>query len=218
MTPERWEYLNAYAREVFGVEDQQLASLMDRAAGVGLPSIAISPDVGRLLKILTSLTEGKLAVELGTLGGYSGIWIARGLAPGGRLVTVEVDDVHADFAEAEFEKAGLAERVEVMRGPALEVLEGLATRFGEGSVDLVFIDAVKSEYVDYFRAVRTLVAPGGLIVADNVYATGRGWIDEGFGTDEFNRAVASDPDYEATATPMREGLLIARRARSGRAT
>lgn len=209
MTSQRWEFLNDYAREVFGHEDAQLASLMDRAVDAGLPPIAVSPDVGRLLKILTSLTPGRLALELGTLGGYSGIWIARGLSQGGRLVTVEYDDSHADFAEAEFAQAGLGDRVEIVRGAALEVLPGLADRLGPESVDFAFIDAVKSEYVDYFNAVRDLIAPGGLLVADNVYATGRGWIDEGYGTDDFNRAVASDPEFEATATPMREGILIA---------
>lgn len=211
MTPERWDFLNDYAREVFGDEDQQLETLMERAAEAGLPRIAVSPDVGRLLKILTSLTPGRLALEIGTLGGYSGIWIGRGLAPRGRLITIEADDRHADFARAEFEAAGLGEKVEIVRGAALDVLPALAERLGPGTVDLVFIDATKSEYVAYFDLVRPLVAPGGVIVADNVYATGLGWIDEGHGTDDFNRAIAADPDFDATATPMREGVLIARR-------
>lgn len=211
MTSERWDFLNDYAREVFGDEDQQLETLMERAAEAGLPRIAVSPDVGRLLKIITSLTPGRLALEIGTLGGYSGIWIGRGLAPRGRLITIEADDRHADFARAEFEAAGLGEKVEIVRGAALDVLPALAERLGPGTVDLVFIDATKSEYVAYFDLVRPLVAPGGVIVADNVYATGLGWIDEGHGTDDFNRAIAADPDFDATATPMREGVLIARR-------
>lgn len=211
MTPERWNFLNTYARELFGQEDEQLATLMDRAVEAGLPRIAVSPDVGRLLKILASLTAGRLAIELGTLGGYSGIWIARGLAPEGKLLTIEFEEDHADFAEAEFARADLGDRVEVVRGAALDVLPGLAERLGPDSVDFVFIDAVKSEYVDYFEAVRPLLAPGGLLVADNVYATGHGWIDEGYGTDDLNRIVAADPDFDATATPMREGVLIARK-------
>jgi caffeoyl-CoA O-methyltransferase len=210
MTPERWSFLNRYAAEVFGDPDHQLATLMDRAVEAGLPRIAVSSDVGRLLKILASLTPGRRALELGTLGGYSGIWIARGLAGDGRLITIEYDDLHADFAEAEFATAGLAERVEVVRGAALEVLPGLARRLGLSSVDFVFLDAVKSEYLDYLRAVKPLLARGGLIVADNVYGTGQGWIDQGYGTDEFNRALAADPDFEVTATTMREGVLIAR--------
>lgn len=211
MTPERWDFINEYAREVFGAQDEQLATLMDRAEQAGLPRIAVSPDVGKLLYILASLTRGRLAVELGTLGGYSGIWIARALRADGKLMTIEIDDAHADFAEREFRQAGLADRVEVLRGSALDVLGGLTERLEPKSVDLIFVDARKSEYVSYFELMRDLVSPGGLIVADNVYATGRGWIDEGYGTDEFNRLVAADPEFDATATPMREGVLIARR-------
>jgi predicted O-methyltransferase YrrM len=211
MTPERWSYIGDYADDVFGQYDDHLAGLMSQAVEAGLPPIAVSADVGRLLKILVSMTEGKLAIELGTLAGYSGIWIARGLADDGRLITVEFKDEHADFAEAEFERAGVADRVDIVRGAALEVLPRIAAEVGEDSVDFVFIDAMKSEYVDYFHAVNPLLKAGGMLVADNVYATGAGWIDEGYGTDEFNRLIAGQPDFEAVATPMREGVLIARK-------
>ncbi len=211
MTPERWTFLTEYADEVFGTENEQLADLMDRAVAAGLPRVAVSADVGRLLKILVSLTPGLLALELGTLAGYSGIWIARGMAPDGILITVEYQERHADFAESEFARAGLGDKVEVIRGAALDVLPELKQRIGPGSIDFVFIDAVKSEYVDYFTAIKPMLAVGGVLVADNVYGTGQGWIDEGYGTDEFNRLVAGDLDFEATVTPMREGVLIARR-------
>jgi predicted O-methyltransferase YrrM len=213
MTPERWSYIGDYADEVFGQYDDHLAGLMARAVDAGMPPIAVSADVGRLLKILVSMTQGQLAIELGTLAGYSGIWIARGLADDGRLITVEYEDAHADFAEKEFEKAGVAGKVEVVRGAALDVLPGIADQVGERSVDFVFVDARKSEYVDYFHILRPLLKVGGLYVADNVYATGAGWIDQGQGTDEFNRLIASDPDFDAVATPMREGVLIARKNR-----
>lgn len=212
MTPERWTFLGEYADDVFGQDDEHLASLMSRAVEAGLPAISVSADVGRLLKILVSMTEGRLALELGTLAGYSAIWIARGLAPGGKLITIEYNDDHANFAQREFETAGVTDRVEIVRGPALDVLPGLAERLGPGSVDFAFVDAVKREYVDYFRLIRPLMKPGGLLVADNVYGTGAGWIDEGHGTDDFNRLIAADPDFDAVATPMREGVLIARRS------
>lgn len=212
MTPERWSYIGDYAEDVFGSYDDHLAGLMGRAVDAGLPPIAVSADVGRLLKILVEMTEARLAIELGTLAGYSGIWIARGLADGGKLLTVEHNDDHADFAQSEFEAAGVADIVEIVRGEALAVLPAIADRVGEESVDFVFIDARKSEYVDYFRLLKPLVKPGGTLVADNVYATGAGWIDEGHGTDEFNRLVAADPEFEAVATPMREGVLIARKS------
>lgn len=211
MTPERWSFIGDYAEDVFGRYDEHLTGLMNRAVAAGLPPISVSADVGRLLKILVSMTDGHLALELGTLAGYSGIWIARGLADDGRLVTIELDDRHADFAEEEFETAGVADKVELVRGAALEVLPGLAERFGPESVDFAFIDAVKSEYVDYFRMLAPMLKTGSLLVADNVYGTGAGWIDEGHGTDEFNRIVASDPAFDAVATPMREGVLIARK-------
>jgi predicted O-methyltransferase YrrM len=211
MTPERWDFIGDYADEVFGQYDDHLAGLMRRAVEAGLPPIAVSADVGRLLKILVSVTEAKLAIELGTLAGYSGIWIARGLAGDGLLITIEHHDRHADFAQAEFEKAGVADRVRIVRGAALNVLPDIATEVGDQSVDFVFIDAAKSEYVDYFHMLKPLMKPGGLLVADNVYATGAGWIDEGHGTDDFNRLIADDPDFDAVAIPMREGVLIARR-------
>lgn len=211
MTPERWSYIGDYADDVFGQYDDHLADLMNRAVAAGLPPIAVSADVGRLLKILVSMTDGKLAIELGTLAGYSAIWIARGLEPDGRLLTVEYNDDHADFAQSELELAGVADKVEIVRGAALDVLPQIADEVGELSVDFAFVDARKSEYVDYYRLLKPLMKPGGVLVADNVYGSGSGWIDEGFGTDEFNRLIAADPDFDAVATPMREGVLIARR-------
>lgn len=213
MRPETWSYIGEYADDVFGQYDEHLSGLMARAKEAGLPSIAVSADVGRLLKILVSMTPGELALELGTLGGYSAIWIARGMADQGRLITVESEDAHADFAEKELETAGVADKVEIVRGAALDVLPDIASRIGNDSLDFVFVDARKSEYSEYFRIIRPLLKVGGLYVADNVYGTGAGWIDEGHGTDEFNRLIAGDPDFEAVATPMREGVLIARKMR-----
>ena len=211
MTPNRWKYLVRYSKELFGSEDDHLAGLMDEAVEAGLPDIAVSADVGRLLMILTALTPGRLAIEVGTLAGYSGIWIARGLAPSGRLLTIEYDLKHAEFAQTQFTRAGLNDRVEVRPGAGIDVLHELNEELAPGSVDVLFLDAVKSEYTDYFGIAKPLMAPGGLVLADNVYATGAGWIDKGHGTDEFNRMVASDPEFEAVAVPLRQGIMIARR-------
>jgi caffeoyl-CoA O-methyltransferase len=208
MTPETWDFINDYSHQVFGAQDQHLAGLMDEAVAAGLPAISVGPDVGRLLKILTSMTQGRLAIEVGTLGGYSGIWITRGLRPDGRLITIEYDPMHADFASGQFEKAGLADRVDLRLGAGIEVLSQLADELEPGSVDVLFIDAVKSEYTDYFRIARPLIPVGGLVIADNVYGTGAGWIDQGHGTDGFNRSIAADPDFESAAMPFREGVLI----------
>ncbi|MDP9144237.1 MAG: O-methyltransferase [Actinomycetota bacterium] len=208
MTPETWDFTNDYSRDVFGAQDEHLARLMDEAVAAGLPAISVGPDVGRLLKILTSMTQGRIAIEVGTLGGYSGIWIARGLQPDGRLITIEYEPKHADFAQRQFETAGLADRVDLRRGAGIDVLTELTNVLSLGSVDVLFLDAIKSEYSDYFRIARPLIPVGGLVIADNVYGTGAGWIDQGHGTDGFNRIIAADPDFEAVAMPLREGVLI----------
>lgn len=212
---DRWRAANAYTYEVFGHQDEHLAGLMSDAVAAGMPDIAVSADVGHLLKILTALTPGRLALEIGTLGGYSGIWIARGLAPQGRMITIELEADHAEFARAQFERAGVAEQVEVIVGRALDVLAKLDLE--PQSVDVVFIDADKEAYPDYLAAVKPLIAPGGLLLADNVLGSGGAWIDEPThpfiaSVDAFNRLVAADPDFEATAVPLRSGVLIARRA------
>src|SRR5687768_16736512 len=108
MTPQRWQFTNNYSRDVFGKQDPHLANLMNDGVAKGLPDIAVSADVGRLLYILTSTTRAQLAIEVGTLGGYSGIWIARALNPQGKLITIEPEKLHADFALAQFKKAGVA--------------------------------------------------------------------------------------------------------------
>jgi caffeoyl-CoA O-methyltransferase len=221
MTPDRWNATSDYLVDVFGAQDEQLRTLMPRAVAAGMPDIAVSADVGRLLMMLTSLTGGgrgaSLALELGTLGGYSGIWIARGLAPGGRLITVEAEPRHADFAEREFQAAGVGGSVQIRRGAALQVLPALVQEFGN-RFDVIFLDAAKREYPAYFEIVRGAIAPGGLLIADNVLGSHTWWIDEPAGrtpdrdgADRFNRLVAADPDFEAVAVPLREGVLIARR-------
>jgi caffeoyl-CoA O-methyltransferase len=216
MTPERWRYTTDYLRQTFGAEDAHLQGLMAEARAAGLPDIAVSPDLGRLLMILTSTTRAGLAVEIGTLAGYSGIWIARGLSPSGRLITIEPNESHATFAETQFRKAGVADRVEIRRAPGIEALHALAAELAPGAVHVLFLDALKSEYPDYFAIARPLIAPGGLLLADNVLGSGSWWIDqEGHeareGADTLNRTLAADPEFEAAAVPLREGLLIARR-------
>lgn len=216
MTPERWTSTERYIHEVFGSEDEALAAGAAAAAAEGLPSIAVTAEVGRLLMILTSMTAGRLAVELGTLGGYSGTWIARGLADGGRLITVEADPHHADVAARQFERSGVGDRVEIRRGLALEVLDGLVDELGPGSVDVAFVDAEKSEYPDYARRLRGMIAPRGLLLADNVLGTGSTWIDDAghpgiAAVDEMNRMVAGFPEFESVIVPLRQGILVARR-------
>ncbi|MCA9552530.1 MAG: O-methyltransferase [Myxococcales bacterium] len=216
MNAARWRYTREYLGEVFGREDPELASLASDAAAAGLPTIAVSAEVGRLLKMLVGLTPGRRAVELGTLGGYSAAWIARGLAPGGHLTTVELDPRHADFAEGQLARLGLADRVEVRRGAALDVLAQLAEAWPAGSVDFAFVDAVKREYPAYFEALHPLLGPGAILVVDNVLGTNSWWIDsedspDRAAADQLNRGVAAHAGYEAVGLPLREGLLVARK-------
>ncbi len=218
ITPQRWQYLCDYSQSVFGQQDEHLAGLMDEAVRHGLPNIAVSADVGRMLMILTSMTPGQLAIEVGTLAGYSGIWIARGLSEGGRLITIEMEPRHADFAQAQFERAGVAGSVEIRRDDALSALKQLTNELEPGTVDVVFLDATKTEYPDYWRIARPLIAVGGLILCDNVIAGGSWFIDnEGEpsrdAANTFNRLVASDDDFEAVAVPLRQGVLVGRRMR-----
>ncbi|MCB9654404.1 MAG: O-methyltransferase [Deltaproteobacteria bacterium] len=216
MSDDRWRYTSQYLTDVFGCQDAHLAGLMTEAVAAGLPDIAVSADVGRLLALLTRTTGARRALEIGTLAGYSAIWIARALASGGRLTTIEGVAAHADFAKTQFERAGVSDRVDVVLGSALETLPGLAETFGPRSLDFVFIDADKREYPAYWNAVRPLMASSGIVVADNVLGAGSWWIDDEAnayraGVDELNRMVASDPDFEAVALPLRQGVLVARR-------
>ncbi len=224
MTPERWASTAAYIDEVFAPEDEHLATLMERAEAAGLPRIAVSAGVGRLLALLAGMTNGgrgaRVALEIGTLAGYSGIWIARALAPGGRLITLEPEPAHAEFAGAAFRDAGLADRVEIRRSEALDELPRLLDELGERRVDFIFIDAIKAEYPEYLPHCVRLLAPGGVLAADNALGGGSWWIDEAASeeatrsrdaVDRFNRAVASDPRLDAAAVPIREGVLIARK-------
>lgn len=215
MTPERWSATQEYLRTVFGREDALLTELREEAKREGLPDIAISAEVGRLLQVLVRTTKALAVLELGTLGGYSAIWMARALAPGGRLVTVELDPARAAFARRYFERAGLAEQVTVLEGPALTVIPAAIEALG-GALDVAFLDAVKTEYPAYLRALRDHIAPGGMILADNVLGTTSWWIDQAGqrdrdAVDAFNRELSTDPTYDVAAVPIREGVLIARR-------
>ncbi len=227
ITPDRLAATAAYLQEVFGPFgepiDLQLGGLMDRAAAAGLPRIAVSPDVGRLLMVLTSLVSGHgrragRALEVGTLGGYSAIWIARGLGPGGRLVTIEPEPTHAAFARSEFAAAKLDHAVELREGAGLEILPGLVGEFGPGSFDLVFLDALKTEYRAYAEHAAVLLRSGGLLVADNCLGSGDWWINDAPGgsagrdaIDGFNRWISRPASGLACCVANREGLVVARR-------
>ena len=218
MTPERWAKTCAYLGGVVGGDEGALAGIMERAVRAGIPDIAVSADVGRLLLLLTRMTGVRRALELGTLAGYSGTWIARGMEDGGRLYTVEPEAKHADFAARTFEENGVGDRVTIMRTTALEAISSLHGEYGDASFDLIFADAIKSEYPDYWRACRGMIRRGGVFIADNALGSDSWWIDSpgsntasSSGADALNRIVCADAEFDAGIVTNRQGVLIARR-------
>jgi predicted O-methyltransferase YrrM len=171
MDQARWTEVDRYFDDLLVPADPVLDAALADSAAAGLPTIQISPSQGKFLHVLAVLVGARHILEIGTLGGYSTIWLARGLSAGGRLVTLEAQERHARVAKANIARAGLSDMVEVRLGPALETLPILA---GEKRppFDLIFIDADKPATADYFNWAVSLARPGGLIVVDNVVRKG----------------------------------------------
>jgi caffeoyl-CoA O-methyltransferase len=201
--------VSEYICGLFAPEDALLVSLREESDRSGLPPIAISPDAGRLLQVLVAAAGVRRALEVGTLGGYSAIWLARALPADGSLLTLERDPVHAAFARRQLVRAGLGDRVEVREGQALELLAALdGERF-----DLVFLDADKAPLPTYLEWALRLLRPGGLVVADNALRAGR-VLDptaddpDTAGVREFNRRLATDPRLTAVLVPTHDGVAV----------
>src|SRR5688500_1196019 len=201
--------IGEYVARLFAPEDELLMSLREEADRTGLPPIAISPDTGRLLQVLLTAIRAERVLEVGTLGGYSAIWIARSLRAGGRLLSIELDPAHAEFARRYLRRAGVEEKVEVRVGRALDVLASL-----DGEVfDAMFLDADKEPLPTYFEWALRLVRPGGLIVADNALWGGRvidGRTDDAatLGIRELNRRMATDPRIASILVPTHDGVVV----------
>lgn len=205
--------LSAYIGNTFAAEDEALQEIRRQIPKRGLPEIQIKPEEGRFLQLLVRAANAINVMEIGTLGGYSGSWIARGLAPGGRLFSLEVDPKHAEVAREHFQLAGVSDQVEVLIGNAHDLLPTLSA---EGPFDLVFIDAEKSGYPDYFDWAQQNVRMGGVIVAHNAFRAGDivGPTDEE--ADEgtrvmraLNERVAGDSRLISTIYPGGDGMVIA---------
>jgi predicted O-methyltransferase YrrM len=167
----RWAAVDRYLGDLLLPADPALDAALDASAAAGLPAIAVSPTQGKLLHLLARLHGARRILEVGTLGGYSTIWLARALPAGGRLVTLELSETNAAVARANVARAGLADLVDVRVGPALETLPRLAAD-GAAPFDLVFIDADKPSTTEYFEWALALSRPGGVIVVDNVVRDG----------------------------------------------
>ena len=208
--------IDVYVEGLFGSSDEVLEAALRESRRGGLPEINISPNQGRLMQLLAAIAGARRILEIGTLGGYSGIHLARALPEDGTLISLEIDEHHASVARKNFGRAGLSDVVEVRVGDAHELLATLIET-GEAPFDLIFIDADKESYPEYLDASLQLVRPGSLILGDNTIRGGT-VLDPKEGTArstrEFNRLVAENPDLQGVVLPLiREridGLTIAR--------
>ncbi len=203
MTPEQWSAVDGYFADLLVAPDPALEAALQASAAAGLPPIHVSPSQGKLLQLLARMQNARAILEIGTLGGYSTIWLARALPPGGRLVTLEADPKHAEVARANLARAGLADVVELQLGRALDLLARLAAD-RRGPFDLIFIDADKVSYAEYLEWALRLSRRGSLIIADNVVR--KGAVVEADSPDpnvqgvrRFNERLAAEPRLSAVA-------------------
>lgn len=198
-----WLDVDRYITDHFVPPDAALDGALRASAEAGLPAIAVAPNQGKLLNLLATVAGARRILEVGTLGGYSTIWLARALPADGQLVTLEFDPHHAAVARANLARAGLAEQVEVRVGAALDSLPKIAAE-GGAPFDLVFIDADKENTPGYFEWALKLTRPGSLIVVDNVVRQGQ--VADAASTDvnvlgvrRFYELAAAEPRVSATA-------------------
>ena len=202
------ERFERYVTELFAAEDPILSKIRARHAAEQLPAINISPEEGKLLFVLLHAIQAKRVLEIGALGGYSGVWLGRALPAGGELITIEKDPKHARVTREAFDMAKLHGRVRLIEGAALEVLPTLVPGF-----DAVFIDADKEPLPKYFVWAMQLLRVGGLLLCDNAFFHGAA-IDPGdtsgnaVGVRKFNELAAKDPRLAATIVPVRDGLVV----------
>lgn len=166
-----WNSIDHFLEKTLLPPDPVLEAALQAAEAAGLPPIQVTALQGSFLQVLAKAIGARLILEIGTLGGYSSLWLAGALPPDGRLITLEADPKHADVAEANFAAAGLAERIELRRGKAQDTLPSLLDDYA-GQFDLIFIDADKANLAAYFEWAQKLARPGGLILTDNVVRRG----------------------------------------------
>ena len=218
MTQAQCTAIDGYLIDRLVPADPALDGALAAARAAGLPAIDVAPNQGKLLHLLARMVGARRILEIGALGGYSAIWLARALAPGGRLTTLEIDPRNAEVARANFERAGLSDLIDLRLGPALETLPKLAAE-GVGPFDLAFIDADKQSNADYFAWALRLSRPGSVIVVDNVVRAGRvieaGTADPAvLGVRRLMDMLAAEPRVEGTAVQTvgskgHDGFVIA---------
>jgi predicted O-methyltransferase YrrM len=201
MNNEIFEKVDHYITDLFAKEDAVLIDTIKSLDDENLPQFSVSAPQGKLLQVLALAGNAKRILELGTLGGYSTIWLARSLPENGKVVTIESDEKHAEVARSNFSKAGLLSKIEMRIGKGLDVLpEMIAGK--EDPFDLIFIDADKPPYTEYFQLVLKLSHPGTIIICDNVIRDGKVLDDKSTdekvqGVQRFNKFLSSCTDVTA---------------------
>lgn len=212
--------VDGYIGGLFAQEDEALKAALKEMRDAGLPEISVSPILGKFLYLLAKLANARRILEIGTLGGYSAIWLARALPEEGRLITLEINPLHAKIARRNLARAMLLGRAEVKEGPALKLMQQLIDA-GEAPFDMIFIDADKETYTEYFEHALKLSRPGTLIAADNVIREGK-VLDPAAraasplvaGAARFSEALSNCPAAEATiiqwtGTKGHDGVALA---------
>lgn len=203
MTEDVWTAVDRYITDLLVKEDPALDGALAASEAAGLPRIAVSPPQGKLLHVLARAQGARNILEIGTLGGYSTIWLARALPAGGRLITLEADPRHAEIAQANFRAAKLDHVIDLRLGKALDTLPLVAAE-AIGPFDLIFIDADKENIAEYFSWSLELTKAGSTIIVDNVVRNGA-VIDPAstdsmvVGVRRFNQLLAAEPRVSATA-------------------
>ncbi|MCU1219304.1 MAG: methyltransferase [Candidatus Angelobacter sp.] len=202
MAQEQWTAVDSYISDLFIAPDFALESALDSSRAAGLPTINVSPTQGKLLHMLARMQGARSILEMGTLGGYSTIWLARALPTEGRLISLEIDQKRAEIARANVARAELSNVVEIRLGRAVDTLQQLVAE-GHEPFDLIFIDADKPGYAEYLKWSLKLARPGTLIIADNVVRKGE--VADPASTDEnvqgirkFNEMLAAEKSVTTT--------------------
>lgn len=218
MTEQLWTSVDKYYTDALVKPDEALDAALRDSAAAGLPPINVTPNQGKLLHLMARMSGARSILEIGTLGGYSTIWLARALPDGGRLVTLEAEPRHAEVARANIARAGLADRVEIRVGRALDILPDIQAD-GLGPFDLVFIDADKPSNPDYVEWALKITHPGSVIIVDNVVRDGAVADPDSsdsavLGVRRMNELIAADRRLTATAIQTvgskgYDGVLVA---------
>lgn len=218
MEPETMDRCVEYAEGLYAEDTDVRRWLVRETDRRGFPAINVSRLEGRILAVLVAVTEARRLLELGTLGGYSALWMMSESPPDARLVTVEREPGRAELAREAFRRAGVADRVDLRLGDAADVLAELSrpTAAAGPPFDFVFLDADKENYPSYLERLPGMLAPGAVLAADNVFWDGRVLEPEEEdepttrGIRRFNEALARSPHFTAAVVPVRDGLTVAR--------